>query len=339
MKTQLKYLATAGVAMTLSACVGGVTGVKMGESGTLATGSAGGGNAANANAQLERCDQPFGTIALIEDQGSDWYRILTHQYRLTSTVPVLRLLIQQSNCFIVVERGRGMAMMQQERALQDSGELRAESNFGKGQMVSADYSLAPEVLFSARDTSGLRGAVGAVGGGMLGAIAGAIRTNEAATLVTLVDNRSGVQVGVAEGSAKNTDLNLGGIFFGGGMGAGLGGYTNTPQGKVIAGAFMNAYNQLVVATRNYQPQTMGDQGLGTGGRLGVDGGAQPAGSPSGALTLRDAQARLNDLGYEVGTPDGQMGPRTRNALNQFQADRGITVTGRLDTITQAELRR
>ncbi len=339
MNTKLKYLATAAMSITVAACVGGATGVRMGESGTGATGSAGGATAANASADLERCDRPFGTLAVIEDQNTDWYRVLSGQYRLTSTVPVLRLLVQQSNCFIIVDRGRGMDMMQQERALQQSGELRAGSNFGRGQMVSADYSMAPEVLFSERGTGGLGGAVGAVGGGVLGAIAGSIRTNEAATLLTLVDNRSGVQVGVAEGSAKNTDMNLGGFLVGGGAGAGLGGYTNTPQGKVIAGAFKNAYNQLVIAARNYQPQSMGDRGLGTGGRMTVDGATQPAGYSGATISLRDAQQRLNGMGYDAGTPDGQMGPRTRSAISQFQAERGIPVTGRLDATTQAELQR
>jgi peptidoglycan hydrolase-like protein with peptidoglycan-binding domain len=339
MNQKLKILAAIGVAASLTGCV--ASPVRVGDEGakTVATGAAGGAHGANVSPDLERCDRPFGTIAVIEDQNTDWYRVLSGQYRLTSTVPVLRLLIQQSNCFIVVDRGRGMAMMQQERALQQSGELRAGSNFGTGQMVAADYAMAPEVLFSERGTGGLGGAVGAVGGGLLGAIAGSIRTNEAATLLTLVDNRSGVQVAVAEGSAKNTDMNLGGFLLGGGAGAGLGGYTNTPQGKVIAGAFKNAYNQLVVAARNYQAQTMGDRGLGTGGRLTVDGGYQPAGYSGATVSLREAQTILNRLGYDAGTPDGQMGPRTRNALSQFQAERGIPVTGRLDATTQAELQR
>ncbi len=337
MNSKLKYLALACVAVSLSACV--AQPVRTGGASTLATGAAGGASSANASGELERCERPFGTIAVIEDQGSDWYRILTNQYRLTSTVPVLRLLIQQSNCFIVVDRGRGMAMMQQERALAQSGELRAGSNFGRGQMVSADYAMAPEVLFSERGTGGLGAAAGAIGGGVLGAIVGSIRTNEAATLLTLVDNRSGVQVGVAEGSAKNTDMNLGGFLAGGGAGAGVGGYTNTPQGKVIAGAFMNAYNQLVVALRNYQAQTMGDRGLGTGGRLGVDGATQQGGYSGARVSLRQAQQALNDMGYDAGPADGAMGPRTANALREFQAERGIPVTGRLDATTQAELQR
>ncbi|MFN3987206.1 MAG: peptidoglycan-binding protein [Rhodocyclaceae bacterium] len=342
MKTKLLPLALAGMAVTLTACVGSAP-VRSGDAGakTVATGAAGGASAENASGDLERCTQPFGTVAVLEDQNSDWYRYLTGQYKLTSTVPVLRLLIQQSNCFIVVERGRGMQMMEQERRLQQSGELRAGSNFGTGQMVSADYGITPEVLFSERGTGGLGGAIGGFGrgGAVLGTIVGGMRTNEAATLLTLVDNRSGVQVGVAEGSASNTDFNLGGLVVGRNAGGGLGGYTNTPQGKVIAGAFMDSYNQLVRALRNYQAQTMGDRGLGTGGRLGVDGATQPGGYSGSTIGLSQAQAILNQMGYDAGTPDGRMGPRTADALRQFQRERGIPVTGRLDPATQAELQR
>ena len=65
-------------------------------------------------------------------------------------------------------------------------------------------------------------------------------------------------------------------LFGVGGGAGLGGYQNTPQGKVISAAFMDAYNQMVRAVRNYRAQSVQGQGLGGGGRLGVDGGAAPS---------------------------------------------------------------
>jgi curli biogenesis system outer membrane secretion channel CsgG len=332
------------------------------EAKTVATGSAGGANANNASSKLEKCDAPYGTIALVENQTSDWYRYLTSEYRLTSTQPVLRLLIQQSNCFIVVDRGRAMANMQQERALQNSGELRDNSSFGKGQMVSADYSLTPEVMISAKGTSGMGGALGAVGGrwgAALGAIAGGIKTNEAATMLMLTDNRSGVQVSAAEGSASNTDFNLGAVLIGSNVGGSLGGYTNTPQGKVIAAAFTDSYNGIVRAIRNYRAQVIPGQALGTGGRLAVDG-ARPAPAPAPAPvamapapapapmvaaapvqinSVRDAQNRLNQLGYDVGAPDGQMGRKTTEQIRAFQRDRRLPVTGTLDNNTRIELGR
>lgn len=253
---------------------------------TTATGAAGGATSSGANAQLERCDRPLGTLALLEDQNSDWYRILTGEYRLTSTVPLLRLLVQQSNCFVVVERGRGFQGMTTERALEQSGELRRSSNFGKGQMVSADYGLTPTVIFSARDTGGLGGALGGFSGryGVLGAIGAGVKQREASTMLALVDNRSGVQVSASEGSASNTDFSILGGMIGTHAGGGLGGYSNTPEGKVIAAAFTDAYNQMVRVLRNYKPQqATGPRGLGTGGALGVDGDRPP---PADASTKK-----------------------------------------------------
>src|SRR5215813_6557012 len=80
-------------------------GVQMGDDSarTPVTGSAGGATAQNVNAKLEHCDQSLGTLAVVEDQASPWYYRLTREYKLTSTVPLIRLLVQQSNCFVVVE--------------------------------------------------------------------------------------------------------------------------------------------------------------------------------------------------------------------------------------------
>lgn len=253
------------------------TGPKLGtsSSATAATGAAAGDSAQNANAALERCDGPLGTVALVEETSADWYRLFTTQYKLGSTVPVLRLMIQQSNCFIVVERGRAFANMERERAIAASGQGRAGSNMGGGQMVAADYSMTPEVLVSARGTSGASGGLLGIGGGLLGAIAGGLRSNEASTMLMLIDNRSGVQVSASQGSASNTDFNVGAVLFGGGGAGGMGGYTNTPQGKVVIAAFTDSYNQMVKSLRTYRAQTVKGQGLGGGGRLGVDGGAAP----------------------------------------------------------------
>jgi hypothetical protein len=248
------------------------------QSQTTATGAAAGESTQNANAVLEKCATPLGTVALVEETSSDWYRAFTTEYRLGSTVPVLRLMIQQSNCFVVVERGRAMANMQGERALMAQGEMRAGSNMGAGQMVAADYSMTPEVLISARGTSGVGGGLGGYSRGlaMLGAVAGGIRSNEANTMLMLTDNRSGVQVSASQGSASNTDFNVGAVLFGGSGAGGVSGYTNTPQGKVVIAAFTDSYNQMVKALRAYKPQVVQGQGLGGGGKLSVDGGAAPS---------------------------------------------------------------
>jgi len=238
---------------------------------TVATGSAAGATAKEANKELERCTRPLGTVTIHEDRNAQWYQILSQRYNLTSTVPVLKLIIQQSGCFVVVERGVGMQNVMQERELMKSGELRGYSNFKKRQMVAADYTIVPSVTFSAGNTSGLGGLVGAMFGSVAGAIAGAMKTADASTILTLIDNRSGVQIAAASGSARNIDFGiLGGLGTSGGPVGGLGGYTNTPEGKVIVAAFMDSYNKLVRALREYKAQNVAG-GLGAGGALKVQG--------------------------------------------------------------------
>ena len=279
---KLPLAAALAGALALAGCE--TTDMQMGSQSakTVATGSAAGSASANASSALERCESPLGTVSLIENQSAGWYTIITGEYKLPPTSTLLRLLIQQSNCFVVVERGAaGMNAMNRERAIMQSGEMRAGSNFGKGQMVASDYGISPEVIISNSDAGGMGAALGGiVGRGRYGAVlaglGGSLQTKEASTMLTLIDNRSGVQIGVSEGSASKTDFGgfLGGI--GGGAAGSIGGYSRTPQGKVIAAAFMDSYNQLVISLRNYKAQTVRGQGLGGGGRLGVDGGAAPS---------------------------------------------------------------
>lgn len=261
-------------AVALAGCAG--TAPTLGGSKTTATGAAGGATAEGASSQLERCDAALGTLAVVEDQGAPWFGRLS-RYKLGSTVPVLRMIIQQSNCFVVVERGRAMGSMMQERVLAESGEMRQGSRFGKGQMVAADYTMSPSITFSQKGTGGAGGVLGGFGliGAAAGIVAGGLRANEASTTLIMTDNRSGVQLAAAEGSAKNFDFSMFGGAFGGGVGGAAGGYTNTPEGKVLTAAFMDSYNKLVRAVRNYKAQKV-KGGLGTGGQLGVDGGQTPA---------------------------------------------------------------
>jgi hypothetical protein len=342
---KLTLLAAVCATVVLTGCE--TTNMRMGsqESKTVATGAAAGGAAAGESSQLQRCQAPLGTVSLVENQDAGWYTILRNEYKLPPTANLLRLMIQQSNCFVVVERGAaGMRAMDRERQLMGSGEMRGGSNFGKGQMVASDYGLSPEIIFSNNDAGGIGGALGGlIGGGRGMAVAqlgGSLKTREANVMLTLVDNRSGVQVSASEGSASKSDFAGFGGLFGGSGGASLGGYQNTAQGKVITAAFMDAYNQMVIALRNYKAQSVQGQGLGGGGRLTVDGAQAPSQTRAGAaMSVREAQQRLLDLGYNVGTPDGAAGPRTTNAVRQFQRDQGIPVTGRIDAATTDALSR
>lgn len=255
----------------LSIC-NATTPVLGGASDTTATGGAGGASSENANSQLEHCSESMGTLAVDEDRDASWWRDYYSRYpSLGSTTPVLRMMIQQSNCFVVVERGRAVNNMMNERKLQDSGEMRSGSNFGKGQMVAADYTMSPSIQFSQKGTSGVGAALGGLfgsAGRVLGAVAGGLSANEAATTLLLIDNRSSVQISSSVGNAKNFDFKLFGGAIGSGLAGGAGGFTSTPEGKLLTAAFADSYNQMVRALRNYKAQTV-KGGLGKGGTLKV----------------------------------------------------------------------
>lgn len=234
--------------------------VKQGSGGSEIQGSAGPSGSQNDNG-LEHCDKPMGALAVVEPQ-NQVTQSLSH-YGLQSPTGLIRMMVQQSNCFLVVERGMAMQNMMQERALAESGELRSGSNMGGGQMISADFVLNPSVVFSENDAGGLGGAIGGLVGGtkgrVIGAVAGGVKFKEAQTSMLVTDARSGLQVAAAEGSARKADLRLGAGVLHGGHAGGLGGYVNTNEGKMISASFMDNYNNVVRAVRN-QPSLQRDVG-------------------------------------------------------------------------------
>ena len=216
------------------------------------TGSAGqSGDAQGASNPLVQCSAPVGTIALLESQSPS-----LAQANLSSPVPLIRLMAAQSRCFNVVERGAALDRMMQERQLAKAGQLQPGSNIGSGQMVAADYLITPNVVFSERNAGAVGGAVGSAlgnlvpyGGSALGSLAGSMHFSEAQAVMLITDTRSGVQVAIAEGRARASDLSGGlGLASVPGFGS-LSGYSNTNEGKVVAGAFLDAFNKLVDQVR------------------------------------------------------------------------------------------
>jgi hypothetical protein len=164
---------------------------------------------------------------------------------------MIRVIVQQSNCFQIVERGAAFNNLMQERSLAQSGQLQSGQNIGQGQMVAADFVVTPNVVFSNPNAGGAgAGLLGGLGGrlGAIGALAGGVKFKEAQTSMTMADTRSGIQVAAAEGSAKQTDFNIGAALFGG-AGVALGGYTNTAEGKIVAASFLDNWNKIVVTIR------------------------------------------------------------------------------------------
>lgn len=209
------------------------------------------GAADEATSTVEKCSKSFGALAVAEPQ-SGWGHIKS--YGLGSPAALLRMMIQQSGCFDVVERGVAMQNLQQERAMSESGDLRQESNLGKGQMQAADFVMTPDVQIASSDSGGVSAGVGALLRRLgplagVGGVAGSLKFKEAATSLLIADVRSSLQVAAADGKATKTDFGISGWGFGGGAVGGAGGYTNTPEGKVIAASFLDNYNKIVLSIR------------------------------------------------------------------------------------------
>ena len=61
--------------------------------------------------------------------------------------------------------------------------------------------------------------------------------------------------------------------------------------------------------------------------------AKPKPAVMPVATVKRAQGLLNRIGYEIGRPDGKIGPRTRSALASFQRTWSLPATGKLDKAT------
>lgn len=209
--------------------------------------AAGAAHAADSN--VEKCSRKLGVMAVAEPHGGWSY---LSSYQLGSPEQLLRMMVQQSGCFDVVERGVAMQNIQQERSLAEGGELRGESNIGKGQMQGADFVMTPAVQIAANNTGGVGGALA---GGLLnkfglGGVAGGLKFKEASTSLVIADVRSSLQVASAEGKATKTDFDIGGWGWTGAAFGAANGYTNTPEGKVIAASLLDNWNHIVVAIRD-----------------------------------------------------------------------------------------
>lgn len=233
-------LASCLVAVTLSGCIGNQT--KLGGGGTEVSGSGGRAGAEDSSDQLVRCAKPIGTAALLEPQNTSYGR-----YGLSSPVPLVKLIMAQSNCFQVVSRGASSSALEKERALASGGELQKGSAMGGGQMKAADYIIEPAIVHRDEDSGGGSGGLGAFLPGVVGAVAGAldVQNMEAQTLLSVTNVRTGVQEAIAEGSASKRDVGFGGGGFLGTVGGFGGAYEDTDIGKITTAAFLDAHNKLV----------------------------------------------------------------------------------------------
>ncbi|MBB1074602.1 hypothetical protein HUU62_09295 [Rhodoferax sp. 4810] len=271
MSTPSLRWAALAASLALAGCVTPGGTVSTGTSATAATGGAAGGTSVGADSSLERCTTPLGTLAVDDGRGKEWYASFGAATQVTSIEPLLRLAVQQSNCFVITSIGNNRTESKLSNITdkqRNSGEFRAGSKQQKGQRVAADYYMEPAIIIDNDSTGKLAGSLGGLLGGGFGAIAGSMESKASVVTLTLFDIRSGVQIAISEGNATATNFGAALGAFGGGAAAGLGGFSRTPAGKASVAAFVDAYNSMVISLRNYKAQTV-KGGLGKGGTLKI----------------------------------------------------------------------
>jgi curli biogenesis system outer membrane secretion channel CsgG len=215
-----------------------------------------------SQAEIPVCTHKIGTIAMVPPD-TQWWRELN----LGSPEAILKVFVQQSGCFTIVNRDRAMQSRNMERALADAGELQAGSNMGKGQVKAADYYLQPDIVTANKNSGGggvgaAAGALGGLFGGFghaVGAIAGGInvKKGEASVTLSLVNGRTTEEEALTQGYARKTDVSWGAGggagWWGGFAAAGGYGYQDTAIGQVIVLAYLDAYKKLVTQLGGVSP--------------------------------------------------------------------------------------
>jgi curli biogenesis system outer membrane secretion channel CsgG len=254
--TKYAFLAGAAIALISTEASAGLLG------GGQAKPSSGRNEQTNGMAQIPQCTHRIGTLAIVPSD-NEWWKA----YNLGSPEAIIKVFVQQSGCFSLVNRGSAMHSRAMERALADQGELQKGSRMGTGQVKAADYFLQPDIVTANQNSggsgagAGIGGILGHMGGwaSAVGAVAGGInvKKGEANVTLSLVNARTTEEEAMTEGYFRKRDLSFalggGAGWWGGFAAAGGSGYENTEIGQIIVLAYLDAYKKLVTQLGGYAP--------------------------------------------------------------------------------------
>lgn len=209
---------------------------------------------------VPRCTRNLGTISIAD--GDDPYGWT--QFSLAPPAKLLKVIVQRSGCFNLVDRGTGLRAAETERNIGSNLGLQRRSNVGRGQIRAADYVLVAEVQGANSNSqgSGVAGGIAGRLGGPIGGLLGGMRSRklEANTVLSVTNVRTTETLAVVDGYAAKNDVSFGagGGFFGGiGVGVVGGGYDNTDIGRVVTLSFLDAYTKLVTQLGGVTPGAEG----------------------------------------------------------------------------------
>ena len=220
-----------------------------------------GGTVIDGTQRLETCAASLGTVSLVEEKkAATPDAILPPQLAAlmamaraqqgystaeVGPMPLLKILMAQSRCFRVVDRGSAFLALQREREIAQGEQLAPNSNVANPTLLASDYVLAAQIVYQDENAGGTGGASGYGRGGISGL---GIKTKrlESQVLLTLTAVKTGEQVAIASGAARKRDTKfVGGGLVGLGLGAIAGGYESTDTGKVLSAALLDAYGKLI----------------------------------------------------------------------------------------------
>jgi curli biogenesis system outer membrane secretion channel CsgG len=255
MRVSSRLVVATVLVLGLNGCVTG-----MDSSNVLSTLTGGTAPSGEAPDTLPQCTSPVATVTLVEQPIEDLV-----EHGLSSPLPLLRLMAQQSKCLTVVERGRGFSQAEHEYELARKGLLNPQSGMGKGQMIAADFAISPSVEFfeSSGAGTGTTGLLSTFIPGLdrLRPAVDSLNIQKAQVVLLLTDNRTSAQVAAAEGSASQMDLGGGMALFDALNTGEANSYTRSPEGKVVAAAMLNAFAAMVPKIRELKGTSLSTASL------------------------------------------------------------------------------
>ena len=181
---------------------------------------------------VAKCDAPIGTIAITDGDQQGWT-----QFRLSSPRPMLAAKIEQSGCFTIHNAASGKPADFLLSAIAGSKEEVDKSiNLAKGALTEGlvRSGAASQVLSSVP-----------MGGALLGAFArfgGKKKTFSAG--LRIMSPMTGQTLAAGSGETSKSFVKIMDASDWAGA-ASAGGYASSADGKMLTGAFVQAYNALV----------------------------------------------------------------------------------------------
>ncbi len=254
-------------------------------------------------AEVPHCTRKLGTLSIVDGDNSSYWTA----WNLAPPSKLLKVLVQRSGCFNLVDRGSGLNAAEKERAIGGNLGLQRGANVGQGQVKAADYVMVAEVQGANGDVggSGVAGGIGGLLGGRVGGLLGGIKSKklEANTVLSLTNVRTTETIATEEGYAAKNNLSLGGGGFFAVAGAAGGGYDNTDIGRVVTLSFIQAYAKMVGALGLVTPGAAGTAQAAPAKTFTAQAPlALRASAAAGAATLRTLP--VGAIVYPTGKKDG-----------------------------------